>query len=400
MNIRQKLSKTPLAVNTVALGSMGVCASLTVLSTNIYKNVNNVNLPNFGLWSLLAIHILCISICVFYLTLLTIKYCILGFQQIKTELNDPTTAGPVAVSLLVLCTLDNSFGWIYTNFINNLAIKWWLLLTVNIYLVIVVFFQFAYFILFLKRIWFKKESWKGEIFASWFVPLIGISITPGYVNNLGDILPIMFWQIEWFVGFIVFIIMYPLVLYKFLFHPHAHKRNIPSMAIYSSPANMLSIGFLVAFDPQRYTHESFMTSSLNSEYFYQVFAIIMFTLASLSVCLFLAIFTKSMMLHKYSYSWGSLTFPSSISATGCALYAKYLFFNSHIAIYWTCIAFSVLMLSISFAITLFVNIKYAIVLNKIFRGKELNEHHNINNNDSKPLEITSLDLNSEIKMIN
>lgn len=386
MKIKEKLSEIPLAVNTVALGTMGISASLTCLTTEVYKSANKMNLPMSGLYSLLGIHIFCICVCIFYLTLLAIKLSIVGFQKFKEDLVNPELTGPLAVTLLDFCTLTNSFGWIYTNFITDSKTQWGLLLSVNIYTVIVVFFQITYFILFIKHIWFKKASWTGEIFASWFVPLIGVSITPGYINNLGDILPALFWQIEWFIGFTTFAIMYPLVLYKFLFQPHTHKKNIPSMAIYASPANMLSIGFLYAFDPHRLDHGYKSQSALNNEIFYQVFAIMMFCWAALSVCLYLIIFAKAMMLPKYSYSWGALTFPSSISATGNALYTHYLFINSHIAIYWTAIAFSVFLLTLSFIITVFVNVKYARELNRIFRGKV---HLNNNNNQHNTPDLDS-----------
>ncbi|WP_027334226.1 hypothetical protein [Mycoplasma elephantis] len=364
-NFKEKCKSIPLAVNTVALGSMGIASALASLTTNIYKNKNNANLPLSGLYTILAIQIFCILICIFYLIMLCFRYYSLGIKQIKLELLNPEIVGPVAVTLLDFCTLANSFGWIYSTFLKN-ELKWWFLLSVNVYIFFVIALQIAYFIFFIKKIWSKKESWLGEIYSSWFVPLIGVSITPGYVNNLGDILPLLFWQLEWFIGFGTFIIMYPLVLYKFLFKPHSHPKNIPSMAIYSSPANMLSIGFLSAFDPFRTKNTNMTQNLLNNQVFYDIFVIIMYCWAALSVCLFFAIFVKSMMLHQYSHSWGALTFPSSISATGNALFAYYLFFNSHITIYWTSIAFSVFLLLISFSITIFVNIKYAIEIHKVF----------------------------------
>ncbi|QGZ97547.1 hypothetical protein GE118_01890 [Mycoplasma sp. NEAQ87857] len=356
-----KIKSIPLALNAVGLGTMGIATTGTFIVTTFFQN-NFLTLK----WYLLALQIFCIAFCIFYVSLIFLRYFSLKITQLKKEIKDPESVGSVGVTLLCLCILSNSFGWIYTNFLPDNQLRYILFIITNIHIFIAISLQLIYLVFFLKNILFKPKYFKNEAYASWFVPLVGLAISVAYINNLDNILPLWYWQSIWWLGFIIFAIMYPLVLYKFLFKPHQDHKNIPSMAIYASPANMLSVGFLVAFDPERYNGTIF-----NYQPFYQIIAIILFCWAALSVCLYLSILIKSLKLHQYSFSWTSLTFPASVSATGTIMFGE-LFFQPHmIYAFYALVIIAIMLFITSLSLVIFVNIKYINkLINIFFKGKQ------------------------------
>ncbi|MGV2392979.1 UNVERIFIED_CONTAM: hypothetical protein O8I53_08425 [Campylobacter lari] len=86
----------------------------------------------------------------------------------------------------------------------------------------------------------------------------------------------------------MFLFSYPICIYKFLFTPHSHNQNIPTMAIFASPANMLGLGFLISFNPNRE-----IKNFLNNQIFYDVVSIILFLFCALSTLLYFVIYIKS-----------------------------------------------------------------------------------------------------------
>ncbi|MHA3828782.1 SLAC1 family transporter [Mycoplasma sp. HF14] len=363
-NLREKLIKTPLGVNGVALGTMGIATTGTFLLS--YVNTN----PSVN-WFGLALQILCMSICLFYISLTIIRYC-LQPKVIWDEISKPHVAGMIGVLFLCFCLLGNSTGWIVTTFVtNNPSLKYYLLIAPSIVVFLAVTCQFIYLGFFLKIVLFKKETFKGEAYASWFVPLVGLAISAAYADNLGDVLPLWYWQGIWFVGFVIFIIMYPFVFYKFLFKPHSNQENIPSMAIFASPANMLAVGYLVSFNPHRTDIYGLSQTVLNNQMFFQIISIILFCFGTVSVALYYAILVKSLKLRKYSMTWTSLTFPAAVSATGTIKFAEYFFNNStnkysYSGVYWVLFAFGVFLFLTSLALVLFCNYKYACIMYSIW----------------------------------
>ncbi|MFV8469139.1 hypothetical protein [Mycoplasma sp. MV126] len=362
--LRDKLVKTPLGVNGVALGTMGIATTGTFLLSYIKDN------PAIN-WFGLALQILCMSICVFYISLTIIRYS-LQPKVIWEEIKLPHVAGMIGVLFLCFCLLGNSCGWIVSTFVtNNPSLKFKLLIAPSIVVFLAVTCQFIYLGFFLKIVLFKKETFKGEAYASWFVPLVGLAISAAYADNLGDVLPLYYWQGIWFVGFIIFIIMYPFVFYKFLFKPHSKEENIPSMAIFASPANMLAVGFLVSFNPHRNAQYGLEQTVLNDQLFFQVISIILFCFGAVSVALYYAILVKSLILKKYSMTWTSLTFPAAVSATGTIKFDEYFFNNStneytYLGVYYVLFIIGLFLFFTSLALVIFCNIKYARIMYHIW----------------------------------
>ncbi|MFV8471808.1 hypothetical protein ACNQ2A_00090 [Mycoplasma sp. 1458C] len=377
--IKEKISATPLGVNGVAVGTMGIANTGTFLLDLLYKQLN-LNYFNIR-YVQLTLQIICISICIFYISLTCLRY-IMNKKQIWEELKIPHVAGMVGVLFLSLCILGNSFGWIYANFITDAKTRYILLIGPNILVFTTTLCQICYMILFIKIVLIKKEVMRGEAFASWFVPLIGLGLSTAYANDLGDLIPLYYWQIIWFVAFGMFLVMYPFVFYKFLFKPHSRESDIPSMAIFASPANMLASGFLVSFSPHRgdltvipqiigKSHHLTMTL-FNNDAFFQVVTIILFCYGAVSVALYYSILIKSLKLWKYNLSWTSLTFPASISASGTIHFALFYFNEARFdAIRITLITIGLVLFTTSLILTIFVNVKYGKIMYNIWIKNEL-----------------------------
>ncbi|WLP85429.1 hypothetical protein [Mycoplasma seminis] len=369
-NIKEKLLATPLGVNGVALGTMGIATTGTFLLDYLKHATKWANM----MYIQLALQVFCMCICVFYVVLTCIRYS-LQPKTIWEEIKVPHVAGMVGVLFLCFCLLGNSLGWILTTFIQDKVLRHYLLILPTIIVVTAVTCQLIYLGFFLKFVLFKKEAWLGEAYASWFVPLVGLAISAAYVDDLGDIMPLYYWQAIWFLGFAIFLIMYPYVFYKFLFKPHSRSSDIPSMAIFASPANMMAVGFLVAFNPHRLEAPlAYSQTIFNNILFFQIISIILFCYGAVSVALYYAILVKSLMLKKYSMSWTSLTFPAAVSATGTIRFAEYFFHNETNAytfegVYWVLFAIGIFLFFTSLALVVFCNIKYAKIMNNIwFKG--------------------------------
>ncbi|WP_156954220.1 hypothetical protein [Mycoplasma buteonis] len=363
-----KWKNVPLGINSIALGTMGIATSLSFLSTEFFERffatqttINNLN------YFLLAVYILCIFICLFYLFFVISKYLILKFQHLPDEFNKPTMVGSIGVTLLCLCIISNSIGWIITTFVIDPNTRYYSLIFPNILVFLANVFQLIYMFLFFKKYILGKNWTKEKAYGSWFVPLVGIGISAAYADHLGDVLPIWYWQSIWFLSFLSFLFTSPIFLYRFLFKPHTDTKHIPSMAIYSSPANMLGLGFLVAFNPDR--GKELQSNFLNNEYCYQVVSIFLFCWSILGVLIYAVIFVKSMKIKNYWFTYGALTFPASVSASGTAYFARYLFLEHFTAIYWFLYIVAIILFFMSLYVVIYLNFKYMKLLTQIFKKK-------------------------------
>ncbi|WP_426461392.1 hypothetical protein [Mycoplasma hafezii] len=373
MNLnKEKWNDVPLGINSVALGTMGIATAGTFLSTELYHRItdNPMVLTRLN-YFLCALEIFCIVVCCFYLFFVLTKYFILKFKHLPSEFQRPSMVGSVGVTMLCFCVISNSLGWVMTNMISDQQTRYYALIFPNILAFCAVSMQLFYMFFFFKKYIFKKGVIYQKAYASWFVPLVGVGISAAYADNLGDLLPIWYWQAIWFLAFGVFVITYPVFLYRFLFKPHTDEKHIPSMAIYASPANMLGLGFLVAFNPDR-NLAGFTVNALNNVYFYEVVSIILFSWGVVSVVIYGAVYIKSLKLKEHWLAYGALTFPAAVSASGTAFYARYFFLQDFVAAYWTLFVVAVLLFLMSFYIVALLNVKYSKLLFEIFKKRGMN----------------------------
>ncbi|QGZ97358.1 hypothetical protein GE118_00890 [Mycoplasma sp. NEAQ87857] len=347
--MKARFKEVPLTLNSVALGTIGLAGAADLLIQKI-PNLNEVQAFRFTLF----VYIFCIALALFYMIINAIKH-IYYYKSVKENLKKPNTIGSFGINFLSTLAINNGISWIINKCASD-EIKHQLLYIPNLIVILVVIAQFIYSIYFIKNILMKPANWQGEVFTTWFVPLVGISICITHIQNLGNILPLLFFQIIWFWAFAFFIWFFPLVLYKFFFKPHPNSADIPSMAIFASPANLMALGFLVAFDPS-----STVKTVFNNQIFYNIISVYLFCLSSVGIMIYMVILAKTLRLHRLKMSWSALTFPASISAIGTLKFADLFFHSSNtnfIGINEFFTAVAVVLFTISLCVVAFINIIY------------------------------------------
>jgi len=155
-----------------------------------------------------------------------------------------------------------------------------------------------------------------DVLPSWFIPPVGIVVAcvtyePMHAQLLAEI--IFYW------GFITYLMLLPLVLYRLIFAQPIEDAKLPSFAVMAAPASLCLSGYLTVF-----THHA------------QPFIVhLLFTLALMMTSLvLLAMIRINHLRIRFMPIYASFTFPLVIGATGLIKYARYLGMTSADALFW------------------------------------------------------------------
>jgi len=151
-------------------------------------------------------------------------------------------------------------------------------------------------------IWFSKKfvlNFKiKQVFPSWFIVYVGIAVAsvtaPAFkMTNIG--------QLAFWFGFITYIILLPLILYRTVKVKEMPEPTLPTLVIFAAPASLLLAGYM----------NSFETKSM---------AIVWF-LAALSIIMYIAaiIMLPRLLKLKFYPSYSAFTFPLIISGIAMKL---------------------------------------------------------------------------------
>ncbi len=182
---------------------------------------------------------------------------------------------------------------------------------------IAVVFHIMFFILFMYHVFLKHDTKTNNLFASWFVPPVGIIVActvVGYFNGLNWI-PNIVAQIVWYFGFVMYMILLPYIIFKLFIHKDIKRTTLPSFAIFGAPANLSLVGFYTVFN--------------NVEYYPQLFkTIIIGFLTILGICTTITVYVLLFWIFriKFNPTYASLTFPLAIGST--AVFKSFQYFKS------------------------------------------------------------------------
>ena len=151
-------------------------------------------------------------------------------------------------------------------------------------------------------IWFSKKfvlNFKiKQVFPSWFIVYVGISVAsvtaPAFkMTNIG--------QLAFWFGFITYIILLPLILYRTVKVKEMPEPTLPTLVIFAAPASLLLAGYM----------NSFETKSMA----------IVWLLAVLSIIMYIAaiIMLPRLLKLKFYPSYSAFTFPLIISGIAMKL---------------------------------------------------------------------------------
>jgi len=151
-------------------------------------------------------------------------------------------------------------------------------------------------------LWFTKKfvlSFKiKQVFPSWFIVYVGIvvaSVTaPAFSMQIVG-------KVSFWFGFITYLILLPIVIYRVLKVKEMPEPTLPTLAIFAAPASLLLAGYMNSFKDKNMT--------------------IVWFLVALSIILYVAVIIKMFNLLKLKFypSYSAFTFPLIISGIAMKL---------------------------------------------------------------------------------
>ncbi|WP_283272689.1 exfoliative toxin A/B [Spiroplasma sp. SV19] len=231
-NFYLKIANRPLALSGAALG--------TATMGNAWGMFQETNIGfSFNCWWLKYITI---SFAMLIVILILLKYIFSPKTLIK-EFKDPTLSNFIPTILMTCFVISGFYG---EHNIRMLQLVIWVSCVVIhlVYIVLFCVFHIYYF------------KWENFI-ASWFVPPIGIVVACVMSKDVGTNISTEFAssihqlsQFCWYLGFAFYVVMLPLMIYKYSFTNHLLHKKIAAYGIMAAPPNLLLAGYFSTFNFQ------------------------------------------------------------------------------------------------------------------------------------------------------
>ncbi len=269
------------------------------------------------------------------LLILFVAKLIIYPKLIKDDLNNPVVASvfpTLSMAIMILSTYLIPFS-------STLSFSLWIL-GLSLHIGLILWFSLKFV--------FKFKIL--QVFPSWFIVYVGIvvaSVTASAHNM------IMVGKIAFYFGFITYLILLYLVLYRIIKVKGMPEPTLPTLAILAAPASLLLAGYM----------NSFTEKSLPMIYLLMVFSFIFYVAV-------IAMLPKLLGL-KFYPSYSAFTFPLIISGIGMKLTNGFLI-NSNQSIYMLkyLVSFQVIMATL---ITLYVLARYIQFLYSVHLEKILHQ---------------------------
>lgn len=274
-----KFRDMPVALTGLALGISGISGALSTFLGEIPIYIGDF-------------------ISFFLVAVIFIKDC-LHFDQLKNELKHPTLGSFIPTMDMTLMVLA---GFIANYYLTLGSVLWLIAIAVHIIFC---------FIFFYHRV---KSFDLDHVIPSWFIPPVGIVVAcvSGASMNFPNLTHIIF-----YIGFILYLIMLPIMMYRIIFIEPIDDGRLPTFAIMAAPPSLCLAGYLTVF-------------SNPSE-------IIVYILLPLAIFMTLLVYVSFFRILRISFnpSYASFTFPLAIGATAVLKYSNYLYtLNSRHYILW------------------------------------------------------------------
>ena len=225
-----------------------------------------------------AIYYICGALSAAILVLLIIKI-IFDFKHVQESFKNPIILGVFPTSTLtlqILCSYIKPFAEV-------LAVYTW-------YFAIII--HFCIIFLFMKRFVYKPKL--QNVYPSWlivFVAVAGGSITADVAEAW------LFCRISLFVGFILYLLILPVVLYKMIKTRPLPEPVRPTLAILTAPMNFCIVGYFSSFESQ--------------------ISVLLYAALLVSVIFYIFVSVNMVFLLRLKFypTYAAFTFPYVISAT-------------------------------------------------------------------------------------
>lgn len=161
-------------------------------------------------------------------------------------------------------------------------------------------------------LWFTQKYARNfkikQVFPSWFVVYVGVVVASvtGPAYNMANLGQYAFW-----FGFITYLILLPIVIYRIVKVKEMPEPTLPTLAIFAAPASLLLAGYM----------NSFGTKNMTMVWFLMALSILMY--AIVMVLLF------KLLKLKFYPSYSGFTFPLIISGIAIKLTNGFLVKTNH-----------------------------------------------------------------------
>lgn len=223
----------------------------------------------------------------FLITILLIIRLFMSKDTLKSEFDNPIVASVTPTFFMGLMILATYLKEI----IPSLAIYIW-------YFAIIL--HISWILWFTIRFIFNFKL--KQVFPSFFIVYVGLvvaSVTAPVFNNL------KLGQFIFYFGFVAYLILLPVVIYRVLFFKNIKSPALPTITIFTAPAALCLAGYLSSFSENNFT----LTAVL--------------TLLTIVMLLGVTIYLPRMIKIGFYPSFSAFTFPYVISAIGLKMSAKF-----------------------------------------------------------------------------
>ena len=310
-----KINKMPLALTGLALGVGGIFNAWTIFT---------------GIKYFAYIGALISSILI--LTIITKIFS--SFGAFLNDLEHPVSGSTIPTLDMAVMIISSSV----VQFVKPLGVAMW-------FTAIAVHVIFAFTFL-AHRINLKDLH---HILPSWFVPPVGIVVAAVTGTNMG--FPQVS-QVIVYIGTVLYIILFPFIFYRIIFHDPLADDRFPAFAVMGAPANLCLCGYLSAFTDYNIALLNFLL------------ALGLFTTFKVYLSLIRAFRIKFIPL------FAAYTFPLAVGAQALLKYANYSkSINGEYAHIWSAIAIFELIIASMMIIYVFINMMF-FVHNNVIKEKK------------------------------
>ena len=205
-----KINKMPTALTGLALGIGGIFNAWTIFTGKKY----------FAYIGALISSVLILTI---------ITKIFSSFKAFIKDLEHPVAGSTIPTLDMAIMVISSSV----VQFIRPLGIAMWLTAIVIHTIFAITFIA--------HRINLKDRH---NMVPSWFVPPIGIVVASVSGSAMG--FPTLSQYIV-YIGMVIYIIMFPFIFYRIIFHEPLVEDKFPAFAVMGAPANLCLCGYLTAF---------------------------------------------------------------------------------------------------------------------------------------------------------
>ena len=310
-----KINKMPLALTGLALGIGGIFNAWTIFTGIKY-----------------FAYIGAIISSILILTIITKIFS--SFGAFLNDLEHPVAGSTIPTLDMAIMVISSSV----VQFVRPLGIAMW-------FIAIAVHIIFA-FTFIAHRI--NLEDLQHMV-PSWFITPVGIVVAAVAGANMG--FPQVS-QIIVYIGTVLYIIIFPFIFYRIIFHEPLPDDRFPAFAVMGAPANLCLCGYLTAF-------QTYNTALLNF-----LLALGLFTTFKVYLSLIRAFRIKFIPL------FAAYTFPLAVGAQALLKYANYSkSINGEYAHIWSAIALFELIIASMMILYVFINMMFFVHNNVIKESK-------------------------------